>query len=644
MQRLDLLTIADVEVAVSAEAEASSAPSESGRNSYRGVVLVLIAAALLGAVGAYAGGRMLSNPVLFDVAVTMILATGMLIGVVIAMTARSRVSKVGQLPSIPEPEAAPEPPAHPAVSVEAAEKNGAPAGQSASIEVGPLEVLRARLRSRGDEARVWIERWLRTLGVLRIVRIGTAIAGVLAIGLLAGLDFLSIGLSLLVAGIAAGLCLVAAGLAATAAHYLAGIEPARFPEGPWLRRGARVVGWIFVLAAVSIGLAWAGQQTLLRILHYLLLAINASVCYGLFTVRQRDDEGVETFPLNLGVLSALGDRTNILASVLDAAEQQLGIDLRSTWALSIVRRSLEPLAIGLLFVGWLSTSLTVVGVEEQGLIERLGVRVGGEALLPGLHLHWPWPVDRVFRIPVQRVQTTTVGHEGEEAQGPENVLWARQHAANEYTLLLGNGRDLITVDAAVQFRIKDARAWRYHSQNPGDALRAIAYRAVMRSTVNRTLAEALSENVVALTSHMRAMVQGDADALGLGIEVVAFTVGGMHPPVTVAPDYQSVVSAEIAKVTAVVNAEVYRNQTVPAAEASVLVRQNGAQAAGAQALGKAAGEAWSFRTLQSQYRAEPQDYFFRRRLETLENGLAGRSYTVVDTRFQRDGGELWLIP
>src|ERR1700757_1468582 len=106
MQRLDLLTIADVEVAVSVEAEASSAPSESGRNSYRGVVLVLIAAALLGAVGAYAGGRMLSNPVLFDAAVTMILATGMLIGVVIAMTARSRVSKVGQLPSIPEPEAA----------------------------------------------------------------------------------------------------------------------------------------------------------------------------------------------------------------------------------------------------------------------------------------------------------------------------------------------------------------------------------------------------------------------------------------------------------------------------------------------------------------------------------------------------------
>ena len=118
--------------------------------------------------------------------------------------------------------------------------------------------------------------------------------------------------------------------------------------------------------------------------------------------------------------------------------------------------------------------------------------------------------------------------------GPENVLWARQHAANEFTLLLGNGRDLITIDASVAYRITDARAWRYHTQNPADALKAIAYRAVMRNTVNRTLTDALSENVAVLTSRMRAMVQQDADALGLGVQVEAFTVGGMHPPVPVA--------------------------------------------------------------------------------------------------------------
>ena len=300
--------------------------------------------------------------------------------------------------------------------------------------------------------------------------------------------------------------------------------------------------------------------------------------------------------------------------------------------------------MGLALVGWLSTSLTVVGVDEQGLVERIGVPVAGAPLGPGLHLHWPWPVDRVLRLPVQRVQALEVGHEGEEAGGPENVLWARQHAKNEYTLLLGNGRDLITVDAAVQFRIADARAWQYDSQNPVDALRAIAYRAVMRNTVNKTLAEALSENVVTTTTRIRSMVQQEADALGLGVEVLSFTVGGMHPPVPVAAAYQAVVSAQLNKVTAVVEAEAYRNRLVPQTETTVMLNENAARAQGANALGTAAGEAWSFSALQSQYRAAPEEYFFRRRLEALEKMLDGRPFTVVDGRFLRDGGELWVMP
>jgi regulator of protease activity HflC (stomatin/prohibitin superfamily) len=307
----------------------------------------------------------------------------------------------------------------------------------------------------------------------------------------------------------------------------------------------------------------------------------------------------------------------------------------------VVRTSLEPLVIGLLLFAWLSTSITVVGAQEQGLVEHWGVP-GSEPLLPGLHLHWPWPADTVTRIPVQRIQATTVGHEGQEEGGPENVLWAVEHAPNEFTLLLGNGRDLITVDATVQYRIHNVKAWRYSCQNPQDALRAIAYRAVMKNTVNHTLSEVLSENVAALTGRMRAMVQQDADALGLGVDVLAFTVGGMHPPVAVASAYQSVISAQIAKVTSVVNAQVYRNQALPGTEQAVILTTTRARTQGAMSLAQAAGGAWSFRVLETQYRSAPAEFFFRRRLETLEKDLPGRRYTVVDSRFERDGGVLWL--
>ena len=591
---------------------------------YRGVVFVLLALALLGTAGAVAGNGLLADPLLLDVAVTLSIATGILFGVAVAQVLRAQPPKSRE----PVPEAKPAEPAG-----ANADQNSAVAEETPKAE-GPQAVT--------PPIRRWPTPDLRELDPIVVVRISAGALG--AVGILRVVQSdLATAPSPLMAGTASVFCLAAAGLAGTAARYLAGIDPCRLPEASGLCRGARVTAWILVLTALSFGLAWAGLQTLIRVLHLAVLAVVAAVSYGLLRERQPLDSP-PAFPLDLTVLSVLGARTNLLASVLDSAEAQLGIDLRSTWALTVVRRSLEPLVIGLCLVAWLSTSLTVVGVEEQGLVERLGVPVGGDPLASGLHLHWPWPVDRVFRIPVRRVQALAVGHEGEEGKGPENVLWAVEHAANEYTLLLGNGRDLITVDATVQFRIVDARAWRYHSQNPAEALKAIAYRAVMRNTVNRTLSEALSENVATLTERMRTMVQSDADALGLGVEVMAFTVGGMHPPVMVAADYQGVVSAELGKVTAVVKAQAFRNQTVPFAETVVLMSANTARAKGAESLAQAAGQAWSFRALESQIRAAPEEYYFRRRLETLEKGLAIRSFTIVDSRFQRDGGELWLMP
>lgn len=594
------------------------------RDVYRGVVLVLLGGALLGTAAAIVGADMFSNTVLLDVAVTLGISTGILTGVAVAQTVRSRPPKI---PKIDEELAAPEP----VTEIETA---------TLPEELSKWDI--AKVSPRLTAVRVWIADWFKNHGAVGIIRLGTAVAGVVGIILVLRSTIPEISPTPMFAGISAGVCLIAAGLAATAVRYLSELDPSFLPEASGLCKGARVIGWLLILAAISEGLSWAGQQAIVRVLQCFILAVDAGVCYGLLTVHVPDGESPEVFPLDLGVFSLLGSRTNILGSVLDTGERQLGIDLRSTWAVEVVRRSIVPIILGLIFVGWLSTTLTVVGVEEQGLVETLGVPAQGQPLGPGLHLHWPWPIDNVYRISVQRIQSLTVGHEGEEEGGPENVLWAVQHAANEFTLVLGNGRDLITIDAAVTYRIIDPRAWRYHSQNPAEALKAISYRAVMRNTVNRTLSDALSENVVTLTNTMRDMVQRDADALGLGVKVENFTVGGMHPPVPVATDYEAVVSAQLAKVTAVANAQAFRNQTVPAAQASALTSENDARAEGAQNLSVAAGEAWSFRTIESQYRSSPSEYFFRRRLETLENNLGGRHFTIVDSRIQRDGGDLWL--
>ena len=579
----------------------TSLDDEGARGTYRSVLIVLLAAAVVGAVSAVVALSFFDNPLLLDLAVALALASGCLLGIVRTGRPRTVDTTVAVDNKPPEP-------------------------------IGTLDFIS------------YIRRWLDRRGDVGALSTAVGASGVVAIllTLTRATYYGALALGQALAG--AAICGIGAVLTATAVHYLQEIDVGALRESQALARAGRVLMWMFVVAAMSMGLLWVEQPTAVRVLHGVLVLINVGVCYGLLTAEPLPDPVADRFPIDLDLFSVLGARTNILGSALDSVERQFGIDLRSTWALAFLRQSVEPFVIVLCIVGWLSTALTVVGVDEQALLERFGVPVAGDPLQPGLHVHWPWPIDRALRMPVLRVQALGVGHEGEERGGPEDVLWARQHAENEYTLLLGNGRDLITIDAAVQFRIADPRAWHYNSQNPADALKAIAYRAVMRTTVNRTLTEALSENVVATTATMRAMMQQDADALGLGIEVLDFTIGGMHPPVLVAPAYQAVVSAELGKTTTIVNAQAFRNQTVPAAESAAVTSLNGARAEGAVALERAVGEAAGFLTLQSQYRAAPEDYMFRRRLETMEKTLTFRSFTIVDSRFLRDGGELWVRP
>ena len=221
-------------------ADLLTARRDDNRDPYRGVVIVLVALALLGAVRALSGGLAFANPVLLDAAVSLGLATGVLIGVATAQGARTRPAKSAAAASNAQPAGDRETPADAQV---------APGGDDSAVT------------ARGTGVLASIGRGYRDRGRLEKIRLRTATMGVLATGLVLMLDLPAIPPAPLVAAIAAGLCLAAAGLAVTAARYLADIEPPQLPEALGLGRGARIMAWILVLATLSLGLAWAGQQT-----------------------------------------------------------------------------------------------------------------------------------------------------------------------------------------------------------------------------------------------------------------------------------------------------------------------------------------------------------------------------------------------
>jgi membrane protease subunit HflK len=251
----------------------------------------------------------------------------------------------------------------------------------------------------------------------------------------------------------------------------------------------------------------------------------------------------------------------------------------------------------------------------------------------------PWPLDTVDRYPVTRVQTLGLGYAG---RPKDSLLWSRTHAGEEYQLLLGDGRELVSVDATVSYRIRDVLAFAFGSQNPRETLDALAYRLLTRETVATDLDRLLTADRAEFARRFAVALQQASDAQGLGLEIVHVGFISLHPPVAIAGAYEDVVSAEIERVTRAARARVSQETTIPAAQAEAARVVREAEADAARRLADAEGAAAGFRAALNAARASPELFRFRRRLEALEDGLADRSLFLVDHRLRTGAGELWI--
>ncbi|MEM9595181.1 MAG: protease modulator HflK [Acidobacteriota bacterium] len=438
-------------------------------------------------------------------------------------------------------------------------------------------------------------------------------------------------------------------LAALFAHYFAGVSRELAQEARGVARWFRAGTWMALAGAASLFVRAFDQPReealTAKILLGIVLFLGAELTLrALWTTwlsfynrlpHQGARVGTDVFSLQL-----LCSRFNPLGSLFDVLAEVFGIDLRGAWALAFMRRSLLPLAGGLLVVGWLSSSFVVVEASNVGLLERFG-KVDPEPLRPGLHVVLPWPMHRVTRVPVHRVQTIPIGFAG--AREDASMLWTVQHAEEEYKLLLGDGRDLVTVNASLHYRIRDPFDYAYSVQNPDETLAILADRILMQRTVGRSLDGVLSENLSALGAELEAAIQGASDERALGFEVVDLTLTGLHPPVTVAADYQAVVAARVDQTTKVLEAEAYRAREEPRAKGEVSTLQNGAQAHRVTRLATARGEAIAFEALRASYVASPEVFGLVRYLQIVETQLDGKRYFVIDHTIEEDGGAIWLL-
>jgi len=382
----------------------------------------------------------------------------------------------------------------------------------------------------------------------------------------------------------------------------------------------------FLLAVFGLEGVWKGSKTLRKLWN-------------------KEQVEAETLLRNTS-LELLCSRVNPVSSIFDRLERFFGIDIKGTWAIHFIRKALEPLCVAIVVLSWIASSLVLIDTHEKGVREHFGI-AETQVLGPGLHVKLPWPLGAINKVPAHRILQMSIGHEEsdspeEEEEGPESILWANQHADEEFTLLLGDGHDLISADGILHYQITDVHDFLYATQNPEDILRSITYRVLMHETASRTLDEALNENLNELAGKVTERITAEVAQEKIGIEPVIFSFSALHPPVSVALDYQQVISAQIDRDTKIIRAETHHRQSLRKVELLQYSEQVKANQSALERVSAAVGEARTFEGLRQSVRQDEALYLFRRRQEALEKNLQGRDLLIIDHRLEKQGAQLWI--
>lgn len=341
--------------------------------------------------------------------------------------------------------------------------------------------------------------------------------------------------------------------------------------------------------AIALGMAHfknqAGLVVIEMVLPWLMVVLGVeiliNVILDIYRPRVAGQYSRSAFDSRLlGMINEPGGLFHTLASTLD---YQFGFQVSQTWFYKLLEKAILPLILFAVLTLYLLTCVTIIGPGQMAVIEHLGSPqpdAGGRVVGSGIYFKWPWPFDITYVHSTERIEKVNIGFvekPEEEVKEKGDLLWGKEHFKEEYDLLVayaGSGDaqsgvpvSLVRANIPVHYRIKDLQDYLYNHADTRKALESICYRELAYFAAGVTIETDASSSKSLLgvgrreaSEILRQRIQDAADKAGLGIEIVLLGLQGIHPPPSVAEDYQNVVASVQTRQAAVLTAMAERNK------------------------------------------------------------------------------------
>nr|WP_296481368.1 FtsH protease activity modulator HflK [uncultured Acetatifactor sp.] len=245
--------------------------------------------------------------------------------------------------------------------------------------------------------------------------------------------------------------------------------------------------------------------------------------------------------------------------------------------------------------------------QEQAVLITLGK---AQAVTePGLHFKIP------FIQQVRKVNTTIQGFA---------IGYTTEHneVNEEESLMITSDFNFIDVDFYVEYRYSDPVKALYASQNPLDILRNISQSCIRTVIGSYPVDDVLTTGKNEIQASIKEMILKRLAAQDIGIQLVNITIQDSEPPTTeVMEAFKAVETAKQGKETALNNANKYRNEQLPSAQAQADGIIKDAEARKTERINEATAQVARFNAMYEEYIKNPVVTRQRMFYEAMENVL-----------------------
>lgn len=255
----------------------------------------------------------------------------------------------------------------------------------------------------------------------------------------------------------------------------------------------------------------------------------------------------------------------------------------------------------------LSQSTYQIREQEQAVLTTFGKAQA--VTTPGLHFKVP------FVQKVKKVNTTIQGFSiGYNKETNESI--------EDESIMITSDFNFIEVDFFVEYKVSDPVKAVYASDDPVNILKNLSQGCIRTVIGSYDVDSVLTTGKNEIQSKIKEMIVTKLDEHDIGIQLVNVTIQDSQPPTTeIMEAFKQVETAKQGKETAINNANKYRNEKMPTAQAEADKIIKDAEAFKTERINEATGQVARFNAMYAEYVKNPVVTKQRMFYETMEDVL-----------------------